>query len=97
MELIDYFTGEHLIGITGALLILFGFYRTSIGQWTSKSFWYEIDNLAGALLMGLHEFLIEAYIPMVLSVVWAIVAVKGLSSYADRYEAHHGKRKKAHR
>ncbi len=89
----EYFAGEHLIGLTGAGLILFGFYRTSIGQWTSKSFWYEIDNLAGAMLMGLHEFLIEAYIPMVLSVVWAIVAVRGLSSYADRYEAHHGKKK----
>lgn len=73
-----------LIGIVGAALIIFGFLRISLGMWTSKSLWYEIDNLAGATLMGLHELLIGAYIPMVLSVMWAIVAIKGLTSFADR-------------
>ena len=58
--------------------------RITLGMWTSKSLWYEIDNLAGATLMGIHELLIGAYIPMVLSLMWAIVAVKGLTSYAER-------------
>lgn len=74
----------NLIGLAGAVLIVFGFYRTSIGQWSDRSFFYELDNLVGATLMAIHEYLIEAYIPMVLSVVWAIVAVKGLTSLADR-------------
>lgn len=73
-----------LIGITGAVLIVFGFVRISLGMWTSKSLWYEVDNLAGASLMIVHEYLIGAYIPMVLSIMWAIVAIKGLTSFAER-------------
>lgn len=72
------------IGIVGALLIMFGFLRISLGMWTSKSLWYELDNLAGASLMVLHELLIGAYIPMVLSIMWAVVALKGLTSFAER-------------
>lgn len=77
-------SAANLIGISGAALIVFGFLRISLGMWSSKSFWYEIDNLAGATLMGIHELMIGAYIPMVLSLMWAIVAVKGLTSYAER-------------
>lgn len=73
-----------LIGLVGAALIVFGFLRISLGIWTSRSLWYEIDNLAGASLMVLHEWLIGAYIPMVLSIMWAVVALKGLTSFAER-------------
>ena len=79
------FDNVHLIGIAGAALIIFGFYRTSIGKWSDRSLLYELDNLIGATLMAIHELLIEAYIPMVLSVVWAIVAVRGITSFADRH------------
>ena len=79
------FDPTHLIGVAGAVLILFGFYRTSIGKWSDRSLLYELDNLIGATLMAVHELLIEAYIPMVLSVVWAIVAVRGITSFADRH------------
>lgn len=73
-----------LIGLAGAALIVFGFFRISLGVWTSKSFWYELDNLIGASLMVIHEAFIGAYIPMVLSIMWAIVALKGLTSFAER-------------
>jgi hypothetical protein len=73
-----------VIGLTGAGLIIFGFFRISLGMWTSRSLWYEIDNLAGASLMAVHELLIGAYIPLVLSLMWAIVAIKGLTSFAER-------------
>lgn len=81
-----------LIGITGALLIIFGFVRISLGIWTSRSLWYEVDNLGGASLMILHEYLIGAYIPMVLSIMWAIVALKGLTSFAERSDEQRLKR-----
>ncbi|MDZ7786046.1 MAG: hypothetical protein U5L95_02890 [Candidatus Saccharibacteria bacterium] len=73
-----------IIGLTGAALIIFGFFRITLGMWTSRSLWYEIDNLAGATLLGIHELLIGAYIPMVLSLMWAIVAIKGLTSFQQR-------------
>jgi hypothetical protein len=40
-----------IIGLVGAVLILFGFYRTSIGRWNGKSLWYELDNFVGALFL----------------------------------------------
>lgn len=75
-----------IAGITGALLILLGFYRTSIGQWKTKSFWYELDNAFGALLLIVYQAHLHAYISAVLNVIWAIVAFRGLTSFVERYE-----------
>ncbi|MBA3757520.1 hypothetical protein H0X09_01510 [Candidatus Saccharibacteria bacterium] len=72
------------IGIAGSLLILLGFYRTSVGKWTGKSFWYELDNFVGALLVMVYQFHYKAYVTMVVNIIWAVVALRGLSSYAER-------------
>lgn len=74
-----------VFGVCGALLILFGFYRTSIGRWTGKSFWYELDNVVGASLLVVYQMHMHAYISAVLNVIWAIVAFRGLTSFAQRY------------
>lgn len=75
----------NVIGVVGSLLILFGFYRTSIGKWTGKSFWYELDNLVGAVLVIIYQVHYHAYISVVLNIIWAIVAFRGLTSFAQRY------------
>ena len=75
-----------IIGTLGAVLILFGFYRTSIGQWKAKSFWYELDNTLGALLLIVYQAHLKAYISVVLNAVWALVAFRGLTSFAERYQ-----------
>ena len=74
------------IGAIGACLILLGFYRTSIGKWTGKSVWYELDNFVGALLLIIYQFNAGAYISVVVNIVWAAVALKGLTSVAQRRE-----------
>lgn len=71
-------------GIIGAILVLIGFYRVSIGQWTGKSLWYEIDNLAGALLVTIYQLHYHAYVSMVVNVIWGIVAFRGIISYRER-------------
>lgn len=76
-----------ILGTTGAVLVLYGFYRTSIGKWKSKSFWYEIDNALGAMLLIVYQAHLHAYASVVLNAVWAIVAFKGLNSLAERYSA----------
>lgn len=76
-----------VIGAIGAILIFLGFYRISIGRWTHKSFWYELDNLAGASLLVIYQMHLGAYISVTLNIVWAIVAIRGLSSFAERYTA----------
>ncbi len=76
-----------VLGVIGALMILFGFYRISIGKWTRKSFWYELDNLIGPVLLIIYQLHLGAYIGVVLNAVWAIVAFRGLTSFAERYVA----------
>ena len=84
----------NLIGTAGACLILLGFYRNSIGKWKNKSFWYELDNTVGAVLLIIYQMHEEAYISVVLNVIWAIVAFRGLTSFAERYSrTRHRKRK----
>ena len=72
------------VGIIGASLILFSFYRTSIGKWTGKSLWYELDNLLGATCMSIYAVSKGAYVSILLNTVWAIVALRGLTSLAER-------------
>ena len=74
----------NVIGIIGGLLILLGFYRISIGKWTGKSLWYELDNLFGALFILVYQLHFKVYISVVLNVIWAIVAFKGVVSYRER-------------
>ncbi len=81
-----------VLGVFGALLILFGFYRTSVGKWTNRSFWYELDNVVGPLFLIVYQIHLRAYISVVLNAIWAIVAFRGLTSFAERYAA-----KKRHR
>ncbi len=82
----------NIIGTLGALLILLGFYRTSIGRWTSKSFWYELDNVVGPGLLIAYQLHLHAIISVMLNVIWAIVAFRGLTSFAERYA--HSRRNK---
>jgi len=72
------------IGIIGALLILLGFYRISIGKWTGKSLWYELDNLFGAIFILIYQLHYRVYISVVLNIIWAIVAFRGVVSYRER-------------
>ena len=74
----------NVIGVIGALLILFGFYRISIGKWTGKSFWYELDNLLGAIFILIYQLHFRVYISVVVNVVWAVVAFNGVLSYRER-------------
>jgi hypothetical protein len=73
------------IGIVGAFLILLGFYRTSIGQWKNKSFIYELDNLIGASFLIIYQLHYHAVISVVVNVIWAVIAFRGLTSFAQRY------------
>lgn len=78
----------NIIGTVGAVLILIGFYRTSVGKWKNKSFWYELDNTIGAILLIIYQFRLHAYISVIVNTIWAVVAFRGLTSFAERYRWH---------
>lgn len=73
-----------VVGAVGAALILLGFYRTSVGKWNNKSIWYELDNLLGAGLLIVYNLNRQAYVSLVLDVVWVMVAIMGITSIAER-------------
>lgn len=75
-----------IVGALGACLVLFGFYRISIGRWKNKSFWYELDNFVGALLLVYYQIHTQAYISVVVNIIWATVAFRGLTPFAERYQ-----------
>jgi hypothetical protein len=77
-------TTYDVIGVLGAILILLGFYRTSIGRWTNRSFIYELDNLVGASLLASYQLHHHAYITVIVNVIWAIIAFRGITSFAER-------------
>ena len=71
-------------GLAGASCVLLGFYRTSIGKWTGKSLWYELDNLVGALFLITYQLSVGAYVTLFLNVIWVIVAFVGITSIVER-------------
>lgn len=80
------------IGIVGAILLLFGFYRINSGRWNNKSFWYELDNLFGAGLLIAYQIHYHAFVTVVVNIVWASVALWGLLVFARRHRAHRRRR-----
>lgn len=84
----------NIVGTIGACLILLGFYRTSIGKWKNKSFWYELDNTVGASMLIIYQAHLGAYISVVLNIIWAVVAFRGLISFGERYKWQKAQKKK---
>lgn len=72
------------VGFAGGLFFLIAFWRISIGKWTGRSIWYELDNLLGALLMSVYAFKKGAYVSIGLNIVWGAVAIFGVTSWAER-------------
>lgn len=82
----------NFIGFLGAVLILLGFYRTSIGKWENKSFIYELDNVVGAILSIIYQWHFHALISAVVNIIWAVVAFRGVTSIVERHYKHFRKR-----
>ena len=83
----------NMIGVAGSLLILLGFYRTSIGRWKNRSFLYELDNVIGASLVIIYQLHTRSYISVGLNFIWAFVAFRGLTSFSERYLKFHRKKR----
>lgn len=84
------------LGIIGSVLLLFGFYRVGIGKWNNKSFWYEFDNVLGALLIIIYQIKYHAYVSVVVNLVWGGVALWGVVMFI-RSSHQHLRRRHAHR
>jgi len=72
------------VGYIGGAVLLFAFWRTSIGKWTGTSLWYELDNLIAGIMLIIYAFNKGAYASVIINLVWAIVAFRGVTSYTER-------------
>lgn len=82
------------LGVIGAVMLLFGFYRVNSGKWSNKSFWYELDNVIGASLIIIYQIRYHAFVTVVVNAIWALVALWGLLVFFRRVH-HHRKRRGA--
>ena len=73
-----------IIGLIGAGILLFAFFRSTVGIWTNSSLWYELDNFLAAGLLSYYNYTKSAYITMIVNVIWLIVAVVGLRGIRQR-------------
>lgn len=83
------------LGIVGALMLLFGFFRVNSGRWSNKSFWYELDNVIGAALIIIYQIRYHAFVTVVVNAIWACVALWGLTVFLRRYHHHRTRRRRA--
>ena len=82
-----------LFGLTGALLILVGFYEVTAGNWDGRSFRFEICNLLGAAIMFYYAFEKLAYMNLVLNTVWVGVALLGIVHTVQRHKLRRARKK----
>ena len=83
------------LGVIGALMLLFGFFRVNSGRWNNKSFWYELDNVIGATLIIVYQIRYHAFVTVVVNAIWAFVALWGLTVFFRRYHRHRTHRRRA--
>jgi Na+-transporting NADH:ubiquinone oxidoreductase subunit NqrB len=83
----------NVLGMIGAAMLLFGFYRVNSGKWTNKSFAYELDNLVGAVLIIIYQVRYHAFVTVVVNAIWAIIALIGLVVFVRRMRHHRRKRR----
>lgn len=81
-----------IIGIVGGLFIFLAFIQVASGKWNGNSFWYEIFNLIGGILLVYYTVEKRAYTNIVLNLLWVVVALYGIMHVIERHQ-----QRKAHK
>ena len=85
-----------VIGLFGGVCYLIAFIEVASGKWKGKSFWYEAFNLLGSLALGYYAIRKQAYMNIVLNVVWGVVALYTIRHIVQRHRTRKTIRKKYH-
>ncbi len=68
------------IGLFGAIALLLAYLQVSRKALTTTSKHYHRLNLLGASLVVINTAYFEVYGPLILNVIWMLIAIKSLSS-----------------
>ena len=68
------------IGLFGASALLFAYLQVSRKVLTTTSKHYQRLNLLGSSLLVVNTVYFEVYGPLILNVIWMLIAIKSLTS-----------------
>lgn len=74
-----------IIGIIGGLFYLTAYIEVALGKWNGKSFWYEINNIMGAVFLSFYSMYKYAYTSVILNFIWGAVALYGIRHIIIRH------------
>lgn len=77
----------NILGVIGSFLILLAFYKATAGKWGGQSWSYQLNNLAGAVLLVIYSYEKNAWAIVGLNFVWTLVALKGIHAIVKRRTA----------
>lgn len=63
------------IGFLGAGLLLLAYFQLSRDHWASRSYHYQLTNVAASLLLVIYSVAKFAYANVLLNSIWLIIAV----------------------
>lgn len=67
------------LGWVGVGLILASYLGNVFGWWSAESIWYLLANLFGSVLLIIEAKRVKNWQPVVLNVVWLLVALVGIA------------------
>lgn len=70
-----------VVGIVGAALLLLAYFNNSSKRWTPNDLAYQMANLLGAVLICINTFHFNVYGPLILNILWAVIAINGIKAY----------------
>ncbi len=70
---------QHVIGTSGALLVLLAYFLVSTARVRSASVAFQLINLVGAGLLTTYALILQGWSLVFLNGVWAIVALVALA------------------
>ncbi len=68
-------TEIEIFGWVGTAMILLAYILSNFGVLNSASLVYQVLNIVGAFAIVYHSFIKRDFQPMVLNIIWALVAV----------------------
>ena len=74
------------VGIVGGVLLLGAFLMVSAGTWNGRSFWYEVSNFFGCVLLVIYTLNKQAYTNIALNIIWGLVALFAIIKIVSRHK-----------
>jgi uncharacterized protein with PQ loop repeat len=68
----------NIIGWIGAFLLLLAYFLLVHKDLTGRSKTYQILNILGALMLGIHTFTAKAYPSFLTNIIWTMIGLYGL-------------------